>query len=143
MKLPKYFVETMQQAIDLHLNAFALQLMAESFGDDPQKFGDENVVFLAHAHGGHEVWFLMTKTMPTKRDFDPAPGPAAPDQTTVAVEQVRDQLPAAVSLLGKRVAFHHAPEAQSMLVESVTWEGMVTIAGMAGEFAPHLFVVKE
>jgi hypothetical protein len=79
MKAPKYFVETMQQAIDLHLNAFALQLMAESFGDMSEKFGDENVVFLAHAHNYQPVWFIMSKTMPTAKDFDAAlQSPAQP-----------------------------------------------------------------
>jgi hypothetical protein len=71
----------MQQAIDLQLNAFAMQLIAESFADAPEKFGDENVVFLSRAHGGQQVWFVMTKTMPTKADFDPpvdkAPGSAS------------------------------------------------------------------
>jgi hypothetical protein len=84
MKFPKYCVETMQQAIDLHLNAFALQLMAESFADAPELFGDENVVFQAHAHNHQPVWFIMSKTMPTAKDFDPAPPVvvAAPMPTT-------------------------------------------------------------
>jgi hypothetical protein len=54
MKQPKYFVETMQQCISLGLNAFALQLMAESFADNPNKFKGENVVFLAEAHARHK-----------------------------------------------------------------------------------------
>ena len=70
MKRPKYFVETKQQALDLGLNAFALELMAESFGDMPEKFGGENVVFLAHAHNKQPVWFIMTKVTPTAEDFD-------------------------------------------------------------------------
>ncbi len=69
MKKPKYFVETMQQASDLHINPFALQLLGESFADDPSKFGDENVVFLARAHNGSAVWFIMTKQQPRARDF--------------------------------------------------------------------------
>src|ERR1017187_2269608 len=84
MKAPKYFVETMQQAINLHMNAFALQLMAESFADALEKFGDENVVFLCHAHNHQPVWFIMSKTMPTAKDFDPAVPPIleAPIPTT-------------------------------------------------------------
>jgi hypothetical protein len=70
LKRPKYFVETKQQALDLGLNAFALELMAESFADMPEKFGDENVVFLAHAHNRQPVWFIMTKEMPKAGDFD-------------------------------------------------------------------------
>src|SRR5579863_3144638 len=69
MKLPKYFIGTVQQAVDLHLNGFALQLMAESFGDKPELFGDENVVLLAHAHNSQPVWFVMTKTQPQAADF--------------------------------------------------------------------------
>jgi hypothetical protein len=42
MKAPKYAVLTMQEAINAGINAFAFQLLAESFGDDPQKFGGEN-----------------------------------------------------------------------------------------------------
>jgi hypothetical protein len=71
VKLPKYFVATPQQASDLHINPFALSLLAESYGDHPEQFGDENVVFLARAHNGQEVWFVMTKTKPTKEDFEP------------------------------------------------------------------------
>lgn len=71
MKLPRYFVETAQQQADCRINPFALALLAESFADDPQKFGDENVLLLAQAHNGHAVWFIMSKTKPTAADFDP------------------------------------------------------------------------
>jgi hypothetical protein len=71
MKLPKYFVETPQQAHNAGINPFALTLIAESFADAPERFGDENVVFLAHAHNGQEVWFIMSKARPRKEDFDP------------------------------------------------------------------------
>jgi hypothetical protein len=81
MKRPKYFVETMQQALDLGLNAFAMQLMAESFSDVPEKFGDENVVFLTHDHQRREVWFIMTKTMPKAEDFDRAALPDTGDSS--------------------------------------------------------------
>ena len=70
MKAPKYCVETTQQAINLGLNGFALTLMAESFADAPVKFDNENVAFLAHAHNGQEVWFIMTKTRPRLEDFE-------------------------------------------------------------------------
>ena len=69
MKLPKYFLD-LQQQVDAGLNGFALQLVAESFADKADKFGDENVAFLAHAHGGKEVWFIMTKQRPSEADFD-------------------------------------------------------------------------
>jgi hypothetical protein len=75
MKRPKYFVETPQQASDVGVNPFALTLLAESFADAPDRFGGENVVFLAHAHNGQEVWFVMTKTRPKLEDFEAEPPP--------------------------------------------------------------------
>ena len=54
---------------------------------------------------------------------------------------------AAIALMaaahGKRVVFNHMPEAEGYRLISIGWDGMVTIEGMAGEFAPHLFKVKE
>lgn len=60
----------MQQCIDLGLNAFAFQLLAESFADDSDKFGGENVVLYQEAHDRKPVFFILTKEMPTARDFD-------------------------------------------------------------------------
>lgn len=77
MKTPKYFIGTMQQALDAGLNAFAFQLLAESFADHPEKFGDDNLALLFHAHNGQQVWFLMTKTAPKDEDFDPPEGEAS------------------------------------------------------------------
>lgn len=70
MKAPKYAVLTMQDASDARINPFALTLLAERFADDADRFGDENVLLLAHAHNGTEVWFVMTKHRPTAPDFD-------------------------------------------------------------------------
>ncbi len=78
MKAPKYCIVTLQQAIDLGLNGFALVLMAESFADAPAKFDHENVAFLAHAHNGQEVWFIMSKSRPRLEDFDGTPLPKYP-----------------------------------------------------------------
>ena len=75
MKPPKYFVETMQQCIDLGLNGFAFELLAESFAVDPAKFGDENVCFLMHGHNGQEVYLILTKKPPALDDFDKPPEP--------------------------------------------------------------------
>lgn len=69
MKQPKYFVETMQQALDIGINAFAFQLMAESIGDDPNKFGDENLILQSRTHHGVPIYFIVTKTPPRKEDF--------------------------------------------------------------------------
>lgn len=47
---------------------------------------------------------------------------------------------AALELIGKRVCFAHEPKGPSHAVQAVSWDGMVTLDDMAGEFAPHLFV---
>lgn len=70
MKAPKYAIATMQEAINAGINAFAFQLLAESFSDDPSKFGDENLLLIAHDHKGRQVFFIVTKTLPTMADFD-------------------------------------------------------------------------
>ena len=48
----------------------------------------------------------------------------------------------AMSLFGKTVRFHHQwKTGPDHRVQSVGFTGMVTLADMPGEFAPHLFVV--
>jgi hypothetical protein len=42
-----------------------------------------------------------------------------------------------LALLGKQVRFHEGPVAGR--VNSVAWDGMVTVEGFQGLFAPHLF----
>jgi len=54
----------------------------------------------------------------------------------------REQKKVALSLLGKDVYFAHRPE-EIYRVQAVSYNGMVSISGMVGEFAPHLFKVKE
>ena len=50
----------------------------------------------------------------------------------------------ATTLLGKKVRFHHQWETgPDHTVQSVGFTGMVTLVDMAGEFAPHLFVVSS
>jgi hypothetical protein len=78
MKRPKYFVQGVQECINAGLNGFALQLMAESFADDPAKFGDESVILTADSHKGQTVYFVMTKECPSEKDFDTAPTASAP-----------------------------------------------------------------
>jgi len=53
-----------------------------------------------------------------------------------------EQKKVALSLLGKDVYFAHRPE-EFYRVQAVSRQGMVSISGMVGEFAPHLFKVKE
>ncbi len=81
MKAPKYFVANSQEAADVGINPFALTLLAESFADNPERFGDENVILLAHAHNGQEVWFIMSKHRPMSSDFDTLPQTTTADPT--------------------------------------------------------------
>jgi hypothetical protein len=55
-----------------------------------------------------------------------------------------DRKIAAIELLGKCVRFALSPESGPFYrVESINFIGMLSLAGMAGEFAPHLFVVRD
>lgn len=72
IKCPEMVLPTMQDAINVGLNAFALQLVAESFSDDPAKFGDKTVLVRMEDHNHHEVWMVLTKTAPKPEDFAPA-----------------------------------------------------------------------
>lgn len=49
---------------------------------------------------------------------------------------------AGLALLGKRVTFNHMPDAEGWRVSSCGWDGSLSLEGLAGEFAPHLFLVK-
>lgn len=49
----------------------------------------------------------------------------------------------AMGLIGKQIRFHHLPPGSGVRCYGVTFEGMVSIEGLPGEFAPHLFVVDE
>jgi hypothetical protein len=50
----------------------------------------------------------------------------------------------AMGLIGKTIRFNHLTEAgPDCRVTSIGWNGMVTIEGWAGEFAPHVFTIVE
>ena len=50
----------------------------------------------------------------------------------------------ALPLMDKMVRFAHMPKGSpTYRVHDVSWAGLVTLEGMAGEYAPHLFVVEE
>lgn len=51
-----------------------------------------------------------------------------------------DRKIAALRLLERDICFAHQPAGPTHRVQAVRWNGMVTLAGMPGEFAPHLFV---
>lgn len=56
--------------------------------------------------------------------------------------ETQEQKDAGLALLGKTVTFNHMNGVGGWKVTSVGWTGMVTLAGMPGEFAPHIFQVK-
>jgi hypothetical protein len=47
----------------------------------------------------------------------------------------------AFTLIGKPLCFAHQPNGEKVFVESIGHDGMVTLKGWTGEFAPHLFVL--
>jgi hypothetical protein len=53
-----------------------------------------------------------------------------------------EQKKAGLALIGKHVCFAHQPTGPSHFVQSVGWNGMVTLGDMVGEFAPHLFIPR-
>ena len=48
-----------------------------------------------------------------------------------------------LALLEKPIRFNHHSSSERLRVQSVGWDGMVTLHGMAGEFAPHLFTILD
>jgi hypothetical protein len=48
----------------------------------------------------------------------------------------------AIKLLGKRVRFANMPDVPESYHEimAMDWRGMLTLRGLSGEFAPHLFI---
>jgi hypothetical protein len=51
-----------------------------------------------------------------------------------------EQNKAGIALIGRDIYFAHQPGGPTHRVQSVGWNGMVTIDDMPGEFAPHLFI---
>lgn len=68
IKLPA-ILEDKQKQIDHGINAFAAELLAESFGDDPERFKDVNLMLVNHTHKGQPVFIILTKTQPKLEDF--------------------------------------------------------------------------
>jgi hypothetical protein len=50
-----------------------------------------------------------------------------------------EQKKAGLALLERDICFAHQPDGPTHRVQSVGWNGMVTLTDMTGEFAPHLF----
>lgn len=54
-----------------------------------------------------------------------------------------DQKDAGLALIGKDIVFNHQPDGPIWHVQSVAFDGMVTLCDLPGNFAPHLFTVKK
>ena len=59
-----YACKNTQEAIDAGLNGFAVILLAESFGDDPNKFPLGGVMLVAHTHSHVPVYVTVSLTPP-------------------------------------------------------------------------------
>lgn len=57
-------------------------------------------------------------------------------------DEAAKQKDLAISLAGKDLWFAHMQEGVPFRIQSIGHTGMVSLVGMVGEFAPHLFVVK-
>ncbi len=69
MKKPKYAARTSQEMSDARINPFAVTLLAESFADDPARFGDETVMVVGYTHAGTPVYMLLSTHMPAPEQF--------------------------------------------------------------------------
>lgn len=61
----------------------------------------------------------------------------------IADPEVLARKDAALKLIGKRVRFRNEESGPSYRVMSVAFDGLVTLEGFHGEFAPHLFSITE
>jgi hypothetical protein len=50
---------------------------------------------------------------------------------------------AALMLLGRELRFADQPNGPCHRIETVSWEGMLTLSDLAGEFAPDAFVIAQ
>lgn len=64
-----------------------------------------------------------------------------PHRSIMPKEDLKRKM-AAIDLLGQQVRFAHQPDGPWRRIQSMSWNGMLTVEGMEGEFAPHLFVPK-
>jgi hypothetical protein len=60
---PEVLLVEKQQQIDAGLNAFAAELLAESYADAKSsfRFKDKPVLLVNHCHNGEHVYILLTK----------------------------------------------------------------------------------
>jgi hypothetical protein len=73
MLKPKYAATSGQTQSNVGINPFAVTLIAESFADDPARFGDQTVMVIGHTHSGKPVYMLLSTRMPTVEQFNTWP----------------------------------------------------------------------
>lgn len=76
MKRPKLGCVTMQDMINARLNAFAAQLLVESYADEKSSHRDVNkdlepIMLMARTHQDLPVFIIMTTVQPKLEDFEP------------------------------------------------------------------------
>lgn len=91
----------------------------------------------------------MTRTCETcKFTYDDAKSTTICPHEQFISDETAAQKDLAFSLLGKYVVFVEFPNdpglpPEGLRVESVNWNGLVSLRGILGSFAPSLFVVKS
>jgi hypothetical protein len=73
MKAPSLGARDKQTMSDGGINPFAVELVAESFADKPEKFGDRTIMLIAHAHAGTPVYMLISTQRPDPEQFSTWP----------------------------------------------------------------------
>ena len=76
-------------------------------------------------------------------DFDDARRSTICPHDRFLSEEAMARKDAAIALIGRKIRFAHEPLGPDRRIQSVGWNGMVTIHGFDGEFAPHLFILTE
>lgn len=61
--IPEALLVEKQQQINAGLNAFAAELLAESYADEKSSFlfKEKSVLLINHCHGGERVYILLSK----------------------------------------------------------------------------------
>lgn len=72
LKMPDMVLPTMQDCLNAGLNAFALQLLAESYSDDGRKHSDKAILIRMEDHQHRDVWIYISRQQPAPADFAPA-----------------------------------------------------------------------
>lgn len=85
---------------------------------------------------------MMSRCERCRRRYDDAECSTICPHKLIMPRYLLEQKELALTLLGREVTFNHTPNGPFRRVDSVGWDGMVTIEGFVGSFAPHLFTVK-